>query len=175
MKTLYFLRHAHAEARALSLSDYDRPLDEAGQNQAKAIADYIAKKGISFDFVMCSSALRTQETLESLRQVLGTEAIEISQDFYNISENEILTHLRRVSNEREQILYIGHNPGIAFAILKFAKVFPGFLREGVTPGMLVGLHFSGEKWASLDWHEAEIIDIFEPSLSLGESPALVES
>jgi phosphohistidine phosphatase len=163
MKQLYLLRHAHAEPHTLRFSDFDRSLDERGQEAGKAIATHLSQKAITFDFVMCSAALRAQETLEPLRPILGTSDIEISENFYNIPEEKILDHLRQVSDEKHKILYIGHNPGIAFSILKFAKVTPHFLLEGVTPGTLVGLQFSLDKWMDLEWGSTEITDVFQPN------------
>jgi phosphohistidine phosphatase len=164
MKQIYLLRHAHAESHGLGFSDFDRPLDERGQEEAKVIAEYLRKRAVTFDFVMCSAALRAQETLEPLRPIIGTNAIEISENFYNISEEKILGHLRQISDDRRKVLYIGHNPGIAFSILKFVKVAPHFLTEGVTPGTLTGLQFSFDKWMDLDWGNAEIMDLFQPNL-----------
>lgn len=175
MKQLYLLRHAHAVSTGLSLSDFDRPLDERGQEEGVAIADYLHRKGITFDFVMCSAALRAQETLEPLRPIIGTNAIEISENFYNISEDKILDHLKQLSDEVGNVLYIGHNPGIAFSVLKFAKVIPSFLLEGVSPGTLVGLQFSFDKWMDLEWGSAELIEVFQPGLIETESLAPPES
>lgn len=175
MKTLYLLRHAHAESRGSSFSDFDRPLDEIGRGQAGTVANYLLQKKTTFDFVMCSAALRAQETLEPLRSVVATDAIEISADFYNSPEDQVLKHLRRVSNERERILYIGHNPGLAFAALKFTKIFPDILREGVQPATLIGYQFSIDHWKDLDWWLGEVIDLFQPSLPLTSSPSPKES
>lgn len=97
--------------------------------------------------------------------------IEISENFYNIPEDKILDSLRQLDDEKHKVLYIGHNPGIAFSILKFAKVIPPFLMEGVTPGTLTGLQFSLNNWMELDWENGEIIDVFQPSLDLTEVPA----
>lgn len=168
MKTLYLLRHAHAESKDTSYADFDRPLDERGQQEAGAVAAYIKEKKLSFDFVLCSAALRTQETLEPLRTVVGTEAIEISESFYNSPEDLILKHLQKISNEWKSVLYIGHNPGIAFAALKFAKAFPDVLMQGVNPATLIGFHFPLDQWADLDWREGEITDVFQPPLSQEE-------
>jgi phosphohistidine phosphatase len=175
MKTFYLLRHAHAEPREQSLSDFDRPLDETGRRQAEAVAGYLKKKKLTFDFVMCSAALRTQETLEPLRPVIGTEAIEISEEFYNSPEDQILKHLKRISDERNRVLYIGHNPGIAFASLKFTKVFPEVLIEGVTPATLIGFQFPLDHWKDLEWWEGKVIDVFQPMLPSTEPSAPDES
>lgn len=175
MIQLYLLRHAHAEPSGFGYSDFDRPLDARGQGEGRAVAAYLHNKAIIFDFVMCSAALRVQETLEPLRPLIGTNNIEISENFYNISENKILDHLQQIPEDRRKILYMGHNPGIAFSILKFAKIAPHFLMtEGVTPGTLVGLEFPFDKWSDLEWGKAEVIDIFQPSLVVTEIPGQQE-
>lgn len=170
MKQLYLLRHAHAAPSNLSLSDFDRPLDNRGFEEAKQLAHYLQKQGIRFDFVMCSAALRTQETLEPLRPVIGTDAIEISERFYNISEDKIIDHLRQLPDNTHKVLYIGHNPGIAFSILKFAKSIPGFLLEGIRPATMAGLQFPLKKWMALEWGVGEIIEVFQPPLDQTEAP-----
>lgn len=175
MKTLYLLRHAHARPRPESLSDYDRPLDERGREEAEAVAAYLSQKKITFDFVMCSGAIRTQETLEPLRAIVGTNAIEVSESFYNSPEDQILKHLRLVSDERARILYIGHNPGIAFAAFKFTKVFPTTLMESVTPATLIGYQFPLDHWKDLDWWEGQVVDLFQPPPPSPEAPAPTES
>lgn len=174
MKQLYFLRHAHAEPHGLGFSDFDRPLNERGQEEGKAVANYLHRKEVTFDYVMCSAALRAQETLEPLRPILGTNTIEISENFYNIAEDKIIDHLKHISNNWQKVLYIGHNPGIAFSILKFSKTIPSFLMEGITPATLTGFQFSLDNWIDLGWGEGEIIDVFQPSLVGIEAPVQQE-
>lgn len=169
MKTLYLLRHAQAIPREVSLSDFDRPLDENGQKEAEAVAQHLQQKKIPFDFVMCSAALRAQETLEPLRPNIGTEAIEISKNFYYSPEDQILDHLRHVSDEKNCILYVGHNPRLAFAALKLAKTFPEVLKEGLMPATLIGFQFPITQWVDLNWWEGEVIDVFQPQLVLAPS------
>ncbi|MBS0272415.1 MAG: histidine phosphatase family protein [Proteobacteria bacterium] len=175
MKILYLLRHAHAEPHGTSFADFDRPLDARGHLEAKAVATYIQSKKLNFDYIMCSAALRTVETLEPLRPFLGTEAIETSENFYNSSDELILKHLQRISNEWQKVLYIGHNPGIAFTALKLTKIFPEVLVEGVTPATLVGFQFPFDHWKDLEWWSGEIIDVFQPNLVSAESPLPKES
>jgi len=171
MKTLYLLRHAHAEARPTAYADFDRPLNDRGREEAEAVAAYCQTKGLTFDFVMCSAALRAQETVESLRSIVSTGDIEISEKFYNISEDLILNHLKHLPHTRENVLYIGHNPGLAFAILRLAQSFPNFLREGIAPATLVGFQVSIDNWKDLEWGGGELIDVFHPALVPTESPA----
>ena len=162
MKTLYLLCHAHTTPSGLGLADFDRPLDKRGQQESQALAQYLTKQKITFDFVMCSAALRAQETLEPLRPVIGTTAIEISESYYNISEDVILSHLQELPDTINKVLYIGHNPGIAFSILRFSTKIPQLVMEGITPGTLTGFTFDLQQWEDLNWGQGDIIDIFQP-------------
>lgn len=173
MKTLFLLRHAHTESRVLA--DFDRALDDRGREEAKALAVHIQTQKIIFDFVMCSAALRALETLEPLRPVIGTEKIEISNNFYNVSENDILLHIKHISDEWKKVLYIGHNPGIAFAMLRFSESFPEFLKERVHPATLVEFQLPFDKWEDLTWGEGKIIEVFRPVIAPKEPPSPRES
>lgn len=174
MKHLYLLRHAHAASQDLGFADFDRPLDKKGQEGGAAVAYYLSQKKITFDIVLCSAALRAQETLEPLRPIIGTNNIEISEKFYNIPEDKILDSLRQLSKDITTVLYIGHNPGITFFILKFAKTLPQFLMEGITPATLAGFQFPLQQWEDLTWGSGEITDIFQPALDVIKSPAQQE-
>lgn len=169
MKTLYLLRHAHAESRPTAYADFDRPLNEKGQEEAETVAAYCQTKGLTFDFIMCSAALRAQETAEPLRATASAGGIEISEKFYNIPEDHILNHLKRLPHKAETVLYVGHNPGIAFTILRLSNALPDFLKDGVEPATLVGFQLSIDKWEELNWGVGEIIDVFHPKLALTES------
>ncbi|EKE09670.1 MAG: Phosphoglycerate mutase family protein [uncultured bacterium] len=175
MKALFLLRHTHAEERGTTISDYDRPLEERGLTEALDVANYIKSKNLSFDFVMCSSSLRTQQTLEPLRSVIGTTDIEISENFYNSTEEKILKNLQAISDRWNKVLYIGHNPGVAFTAFKLTKTFPKTLMEGVTPGTLIGFHLPIDHWKDLDWWGGEIVDVFQPGLPPPKVPEQEES
>ena len=174
VKTLYLLRHAHA-AESLGLVDIDRPLDTQGHLEAKALADYLRDQSLTVDFVMCSAALRTQETLEPLRPLLGTDTIQISRTFYNVSEIDILELVQGIPESVTRALYIGHNPGIAFAMFRLAQHFPEVLQAGVGPATFMGLQFSCETWAHLKWGQGKVTTLFQPPVVLQESPAPKES
>jgi phosphohistidine phosphatase len=169
MKLLYLLRHAHAGSHNSGLADFDRPLDERGWQEAEAVAAYIQTKGLHLDRVMCSAALRTQETLEPLRSIVDTQQIEISESFYNIPEDQILDHLKQLPDEVGSVLYIGHNPGIAFAMLRLAQSVPDLLKDGVEPATLIGFRVPLDQWGELSWKMGEIIDFFHPNLGQIES------
>ncbi len=175
MKTIYLLRHAHADPQGPGLSDFDRPINEEGYEEAQSVADYIIKKGYTIDFVKCSAALRCQETFEPIRAKFKPSEIDISQVYYNISEDKILSYLRETPDEAQSVLYIGHNPGVAFSILKLAKKIPDFLKEGIKPATFVAFQVSIGKWSDLNWQQGDITDIYHPETGFAESPEPMKS
>lgn len=160
MKTLYLLRHAYAET-ACGLADMDRPLGKRGHKEAKGLAGYVCHTGLQVDYVMCSAAVRTQQTFEPLRPWLGTDDIEISDQFYNISEQDICDYLHLLPDHIVRVLYIGHNPGIGFAMRELARDCPLSLQDEVLPATLIGLQFPCEKWEQVRG-EGEVIALFLP-------------
>lgn len=72
---IYLVRHAKAgERRTWTDDDVKRPLSGKGRKQAAAIADRLAKKGVSE--LRSSSYERCMETLQPLADKLGTEVID---------------------------------------------------------------------------------------------------
>ena len=109
---LLVLRHAKSAWNNASLADFDRPLAPRGRRAAEAMAAHLA----GFDppaVVLCSSARRTQDTLDFLRPSLpGTTEISIEDDLYGASAPELLARLRLVPDATAGVLLVGHNPGV---------------------------------------------------------------
>ena len=65
------------------------------------------------ELVLCSSAVRTVETLDGIRGALSAETtIEIEPDLYGADVAELLERVRRVPEAVGCVLLIGHNPGM---------------------------------------------------------------
>ncbi len=116
MKQLFLLRHAKSSWEDPELADHDRPLAPRGRRAAKLIAEHLRRQGIAPELVLCSSALRTRETLESIAPVLGEDvSVQIEDELYAASEQVLLERVRAVEDGIESLLLIGHNPGVAAA------------------------------------------------------------
>ena len=66
MKSLYLLRHAKSSWKDPNLNDHERPLSKRGRRAAKMMARYFRRSKIAPDFVICSTALRAQQTLDPI-------------------------------------------------------------------------------------------------------------
>lgn len=114
MRTLYLLRHAKSDRSDPGLADSDRPLAPRGRRDAPAVAAYMRTHGYRPDLVLCSTAVRTRETLALLLPELGgTIAVDYDRTLYLASPEVMLQRLRDVGEETGSVLMIGHNPGMA--------------------------------------------------------------
>jgi phosphohistidine phosphatase len=113
-KTILLLRHAKSAWSDPRLEDHERPLNRRGEQAAKAMADHIARREPRPELILCSTAMRTRQTLAPLVKLLDAPAppIALEKGLYLASEDLLLAHLRSVADAVATVLLIGHNDGI---------------------------------------------------------------
>jgi phosphohistidine phosphatase len=121
VNVLYLLRHAKSSWADQALGDVERPLAPRGRRDARLIADHLRRHGVAPELVLCSSAVRTRETLELLRPALATSAVEIEDELYAASSDELLARIHAVPDGVESVMLIGHNPGLHQLALALAS------------------------------------------------------
>ncbi len=114
MKTILLLRHAKSSWTSPGLDDHERPLNERGEQAARAMAHHLATRAVRPDLILCSTAARTRATLAPVLDELGTPAppIALESGLYLASEDALLERLRDLPEEVGTILLVGHNDGI---------------------------------------------------------------
>jgi phosphohistidine phosphatase len=111
---LLLLRHAKSSWGNPDLDDHDRPLNRRGERGARRMGAHLAEHRARPTLVLCSSALRTVQTLERVVAELAEEPERsIEPGLYLASAATLLERIRDVGPEHAEILVIGHNPGIA--------------------------------------------------------------
>lgn len=164
MKKLLLLRHAKSSWDEPGLADQDRPLAPRGRRATKVMAAHLRDVEAAPDLVLCSSAVRTRETLERISSALGDHAeIQIESDLYGASEHELLERLRAVDDAVGSVLLIGHNPGIeqlALALSGSGEQLDA-MRVKYPTGALATLEFDGS-WRELGPASARLTDFVTP-------------
>ncbi|HZU74183.1 MAG TPA: histidine phosphatase family protein [Acidimicrobiales bacterium] len=153
VRTLYVLRHAKSSWDHPDLDDRQRPLSRRGQRDAKRVAKYLATRTPPPALVLCSSALRTRQTLAALEGVLApTTEVKIEDDVYGAMVDELIERLQGVAPAVDSVLLIGHNPGVGDLVLRLTgEADAGALalaEEKFPTGALATLSFTGP-WAEL--------------------------
>jgi phosphohistidine phosphatase len=118
--SLYLLRHAKSSWDDPTLTDHDRPLAPRGRRDAKLIAKHLRRAGGDPELVLCSSAVRTRETLELLRPALAGATVMVEEELYGASSDDLLARVRLVPDPVASVLLIGHNPGLHELALSLA-------------------------------------------------------
>ena len=117
------------------------------------LAAHLATSDVRPGLVLCSSSLRTRETLAAILPALGDAfEIRIERELYGAGAAELLDRLRPVSNRVSSAMLIGHNPGIqdlALALAAGGSALAG-LREKFPTGALATMDIDVERWRDLD-------------------------
>ena len=112
-RLIYLLRHAKSSRNDPALEDMARPLAPRGLSDCEVMHDYMRFADVHPDFILCSPAVRTRQTLEAMLPVLG-EDITVTYDsgLYLGGEAALTSRLRRVADEVVTVMIIGHNPAL---------------------------------------------------------------
>jgi phosphohistidine phosphatase len=114
--------------------------------------DYLDADGIRPELVLCSSALRTRETLARILPGLGPElTIRIEPSLYPFEADQLLDRLREVPAGVGSVMLIGHNPAMQelASILATEGDRLDELKEGFPTAALAELDVRVGSWAAL--------------------------
>ncbi len=122
MRTLYVLRHAKSGWDDPTLHDHDRPLDLRGERAALVMGRYMAQRRFVPDLVLCSTAVRAQQTRALAATQWGAEPpVESDRDLYLTGERMLLKRLAQVPDEVRAVLLVGHNPDLHDLVVALAR------------------------------------------------------
>ena len=114
MKTLLLVRHAKSSWDSLTLSDFDRPLNDRGKNDAPIMAKRIKKINIKIDAFISSPAKRAKKTAEYFIKEFGRKEDEIIfvSALYDETIKDFETTIREIKDKHDCVAIFSHNPGI---------------------------------------------------------------
>jgi phosphohistidine phosphatase len=112
MRTLYLLRHAKSSWKDPLQSDFERPLANRGRKACEIVARLIQDRGLEFDLVLCSTAIRARETIDLVSKYAKLRnELRFDERIYEATVSELLEIISQLENDRKAVLLVGHNPG----------------------------------------------------------------
>jgi phosphohistidine phosphatase len=169
MRTLYLLRHAKSAWKDPTLDDHDRPLAPRGDRAARALAQHFRRLKADPELVLCSTAVRTRETLDLVMAGFSKPPIvAMERGLYLAVPSSILARLREVDNRVERVLVIGHNPGLHELALKLAQHGPAKARAELQrkyPTAALVTYEVDSDWAGLGTKSTRLADYVTPAKS----------
>ena len=128
MKELLLLRHAKSSWKDQNIEDFYRPLKERGKNDASIMGEYIKQTDLIPQYILCSSAIRTKETLDIILNKINFDnkiKIDYTNELYEADVFDILKVISQIENKFNKVMIIGHNPGMEETVLELTqKPFP---------------------------------------------------
>lgn len=161
---MILLRHAKSSWSDATLADADRPLAPRGRKAAKRIAEHLRKTRARPELVLCSTSLRTRQTLDAIRPAVGEVPVELEPGLYAASDDELLDRLRTLPESVGSVLLVAHNPGLQDLALSLAATGAELeqLRAKFPTGALATLAVRSESWTELGPGGAELVDYVVP-------------
>ncbi|GHG18869.1 phosphohistidine phosphatase [Streptomyces filamentosus] len=159
------LRHAKADWG--QEADHERPLAERGRKDAPVAGRRLAGTGIPFDLALCSTAARTRETWKLAVQELPERPRTVYEErIYEASLGELIALLNEVPEEVDDLLVVGHNPGMHALADALAGEADGDLlarmnRSGYPTSAFAVLTFTGT-WKSVEHGVGRLIAFWTP-------------
>lgn len=143
MRELLLLRHAEAMAASPSGRDSERPLSLHGEAQARAAGAWLAEHGAAPDVVLCSPARRAQMTADAAGRAVHLPTPVFLPAIYGATPGELLSLLETHAREAQQVLLVGHNPGLEqlLALLTEGRSADG---RGMSPSSIAWIELGGD-------------------------------
>lgn len=118
------------------------------------MARHLATQRLVPELVLCSHAVRVDQTWQLIAPKLGSEvARRVLRSLYLAPPSRLLQVVRRLDDQVRVAMVIGHNPGLASLAIALAGRGPakGFARMGrkFPTAALAVLQFEVEHWADL--------------------------
>lgn len=114
MKQLILIRHAKSDWGNAGLSDFDRPLNDRGKNDAPMMAERLKGQKIHIDAFVSSPAKRAAKTAKYFVEVLEKDKKEIiyKDDLYLASAETFFNVIKKFPDDQDTVAVFSHNEGI---------------------------------------------------------------
>jgi phosphohistidine phosphatase len=155
LKILTIVRHAKSSWKDTSLSDRKRPLNTRGERDAPVMGRRIHEHGIRPSLIITSPAKRAWKTAKIIAREIHypLEFLQREDGLYLASLNEILDTIVAQDNGFNNLMIVGHNPGLT----DFANfLVPGLTNNLPTAGV-VSVEIDQDDWSLYTQPQARLL------------------
>lgn len=158
---LYIVRHAKSSWKHARQQDLERPLNKRGRHDAVLMATHLAHQPVQPTLILLSDSERTRATAQLLCAGLGLSAQGLKEDhrLYLADAETLCAVLRTSAPEHQEIMLIGHNPGVSELI----GLLTGAPLDAEVPTMTVAtLEVTAPSWHGLQPGCARLVSCIAP-------------
>lgn len=157
MKQLFLVRHAKAASENPMLPDHDRQLTDEGREQAEKLALRLKKAEVKPSMILCSSAIRAQETARLLMEGLGLPATKIivNPELYQEDLEQLIEVIKQIPATDTQVMIVAHNPTLSW----LASYLSNDLQINLSPCGLFAMRFEMPTWGKITEVVGQVISL----------------
>jgi len=158
MKKLILIRHAKSSWKDISLTDFNRPLNQRGKSDGPLMASYLSNRYDNFDFLHSSSSIRTFETSKYFTKQIQFGRIQYDDYLYHCSSSSLVEMIKNYSNDYQSAVIIAHNPGLTNLINNITNIS---LDNLPTTG-IAEIEFNCNSWGNISNENSNLVDLKFP-------------
>ncbi|MVM36955.1 phosphohistidine phosphatase [Spirosoma sp. HMF3257] len=145
--TLYIVRHAKAEDRAIFMADFDRELTSDGIMAAARVGRYLHGKGVHPDVILSSPAPRAKTTATVIAEQVGYEVAKVQfiEKLYEGGPKAYLEAINALPETTQTAMIVGHNPDVSY----LAEFLTHQSIGSMSKGAVVAVTFDNLIWAEV--------------------------
>lgn len=166
MKTIVLVRHAKSDWSIAGQSDFDRKLNERGNEDAPLMAAHLKKQGYEIEKIVTSPAVRAKSTAFHFAGVFGLNPETLTEipKLYEPTTEGILDEITYLDDSFDTIALFSHNPAITYVISHFTE---DYISNVGTCGIGV-VQADVDQWLEFNQMTAQLKALFLPKMVLSK-------
>lgn len=158
MKILFLLRHAKSSWDNASLADFDRPLNERGNNTAPFMGEAMTRRGYAPAVVVSSPANRAASTAKLVKESAGFNSeLRYDDRVYEASPNSLRQVVSELDDAFGSAMIVGHNPGME----GFVRYLTGEI-EAMPTAALAVIELNIDSWSQINSDTGKLDELIRP-------------
>jgi len=168
MKRLTVLRHAKSSWKDRELDDFDRPLNGRGRKAARRMGREISERGMHFDFVLASPAVRIRETIDGIGEHHRLNApMHFEPRIYMARVAELVELISAIPDTANSALLVGHNTSAERLVAKLSIDDEMGLRRRVEEkfptAALARIELPIDSWKNVEAECGRLVELIYPA------------
>lgn len=162
---LTLVHHAKSSRDDSGREDFKRSLNDRGRRDAPEMGRRLQENGVQPECIISSPAGRAIKTARMIAREIGCPETEIFEtpEIYEASTNDLLELVRRLPDEKRDVMLVGHNPGLT----DFANsVLNAGIKNIPTCGVM-RLVFDAQHWRDISPQSAFLLMFDYPKKDTG--------
>lgn len=146
MFNLYIMRHAESDPARGGLSDFERPLNQTGQTDAKRIGEQMRDECYMPQAMIVSPALRARQTAKLLIQQFAAppEMIQYEKMLYLADLQTLIELIMQYKENVSSLMMIAHNPSLSQLFHYLQDNDENIIQQDLAPANLAVFEFADD-------------------------------